>query len=203
MSKRKGLSLEEKRQRILNIFYKSKEVFQLKEIEKLGAKAGVTINTVKDVVQTLLDDNLIETDKIGIGNFLWALPSKGAQSRAAKLASLEDTFQHLKTERKILRTQIEEAEETKEEEEGRTELLEKYERLKEKVRLQGEALELLRRNDPRFIKEAELEAEGACQAANVWTENIWLAKQFMVNKGSTGKEIDKNFGIPDDLDTLS
>jgi DNA-binding transcriptional regulator YhcF (GntR family) len=188
----------------LNIFYKSKEVFQLKEIEKLGAKAGVVINTVKDVVQSLLDDNLVETDKIGIGNFLWALPSKGAQSRANKLASLEETAQHLLTERKMLRTQLEEAEETKEEESGRTELVERYEQLKEQVTLQAAALEVLHRNDPRFLEERLKEAEGACRIANVWTENIWLAKQFLVNKGSglSSSEIDKHFGIPADLDSL-
>jgi hypothetical protein len=29
----------------------------------------------------LVDDNLVETDKIGAGAFFWALPSKGFQSR--------------------------------------------------------------------------------------------------------------------------
>ena len=51
---KKGLSLEEKRQKILEIYYEKvsqnfcdlttllqKEVFNLKEIEKLGAKKGV------------------------------------------------------------------------------------------------------------------------------------------------------------------
>mmetsp|Transcript_24232 Transcript_24232/g.43087 ORF Transcript_24232/g.43087 Transcript_24232/m.43087 type:complete len:206 (-) Transcript_24232:19-636(-) len=205
MSKRKGLSIDDKRQRILKIFYESKEVFQLKEIEKIGAKAGVVLQTVKDVVQSLIDDNLIETDKIGIGNFLWALPSKGAQSRAAKLSQLEETFQHLKTERKMLLTQIEEAEETKEEEVGRTELLEQYEQLKEQVRLQAAALEVLRKNDPRCLKEAADEAEEACRVANVWTENIWQAKSFMMSKGVgySSSELDKHLGIPPDLDTLN
>ena len=38
---RKGVSLQEKRERILRIYHESKEVFNLKEIEKLGSKAGV------------------------------------------------------------------------------------------------------------------------------------------------------------------
>jgi hypothetical protein len=41
MSKRKGVTLEEKRVRILKIYHDSKDVFNLKEVEKLGAKAGV------------------------------------------------------------------------------------------------------------------------------------------------------------------
>lgn len=41
MSRRKGVSLEEKRQRILHIYHDSKDVFNLKEVEKLASKAGV------------------------------------------------------------------------------------------------------------------------------------------------------------------
>lgn len=42
MSKRKkGVSMEEKRERILHIYHDSKDVFNLKEVEKIGAKAGV------------------------------------------------------------------------------------------------------------------------------------------------------------------
>lgn len=37
--------------------------------------------TIKDVNQSLVDDNLVQTDKIGSGAFFWALPSQGFQSR--------------------------------------------------------------------------------------------------------------------------
>ena len=32
--------------------------------------------TVKEVNQSLVDDNLVETDKIGSGAFFWSLPSQ-------------------------------------------------------------------------------------------------------------------------------
>jgi hypothetical protein len=86
MSKRKkGVSLEEKRERILNIYHESKDVYNMKEIEKLGAKAGVgtfyycmsveqnnsnglsiVLQTIKDVNQALVDDNLVDFDKVFI-----------------------------------------------------------------------------------------------------------------------------------------
>lgn len=40
-------------------------VFQLKELEKLGPKKGVISQSVKDVVQSLVDDDLVSKDKIG------------------------------------------------------------------------------------------------------------------------------------------
>ncbi|KAJ0410445.1 hypothetical protein P43SY_002777 [Pythium insidiosum] len=90
MSKRKkGVSLEEKRERILKIYHESKEVYNLKEIEKLGAKAGVVLQTVKDVNQALVDDALVDFDKIGSGNYFWSFPSKLSQQRKRKLSELQ------------------------------------------------------------------------------------------------------------------
>ena len=75
MAPKKGVSFDDKRLRLLEIFARA-EVFTLKEIEKIGSKEkGIVEQTIKDVLQTLVDDGLVETDKIGAGNFYWALPS--------------------------------------------------------------------------------------------------------------------------------
>lgn len=37
-------------------------------------------NTVKDVLQSLVDDNLVNTDKIGTSNYYWSFPSSALQS---------------------------------------------------------------------------------------------------------------------------
>lgn len=47
MSKKRGLSADDKRRVILKIYHDSKEPFNLKEIENLGAKAGVVQQTIK------------------------------------------------------------------------------------------------------------------------------------------------------------
>ncbi|XP_020581911.1 meiotic nuclear division protein 1 homolog [Phalaenopsis equestris] len=84
MSKRRGLSLEEKREHILQIFYDSQDFFLLKELEKLGPKRGVISQSVKDVVQSLVDDDLVLKDKIGTSVYFWSLPScAGNQLRNA------------------------------------------------------------------------------------------------------------------------
>lgn len=44
---RKGLSAEEKRERILAIYHSAKSIFNLKEIEKAASKQGVVTQTVK------------------------------------------------------------------------------------------------------------------------------------------------------------
>jgi hypothetical protein len=40
---RKGLSLEDKRAKLLEVYYEKKSVLNLKEIEKWGAKKGVVL----------------------------------------------------------------------------------------------------------------------------------------------------------------
>jgi len=40
-------------------------LFQLKELEKMGPRKGVIAQSVKDVVQSLVDDDLVSKDKIG------------------------------------------------------------------------------------------------------------------------------------------
>ena len=50
----KGLSLDEKRKRMLDIFYDSKDVFLLKDLEKIAPKQkGITMQSVKVRFQNL------------------------------------------------------------------------------------------------------------------------------------------------------
>ncbi|KAE8983019.1 hypothetical protein PR002_g23366 [Phytophthora rubi] len=58
---RRGVSLQEKRERILRIYHEPKDGFNLKKLEKLGSKAGIGAPT--DVNQALVDDALVNCDK--------------------------------------------------------------------------------------------------------------------------------------------
>ena len=54
-----------------------------------------------------MDDNLIETDKIGAGNFLWALKSKALQQRNNLLDDLAEEKRKLDQQRQDLHINIE------------------------------------------------------------------------------------------------
>ena len=85
MSKKRGLSQEEKRQKMMEIFYETKSFFQLKELEKIAPKEkGITSMSVKDVLQSLVDDNMVDSERIGTSNYFWAYPSKGLNTRKRK-----------------------------------------------------------------------------------------------------------------------
>ncbi|KIK97112.1 hypothetical protein PAXRUDRAFT_825284 [Paxillus rubicundulus Ve08.2h10] len=70
----RGLSVEEKRVKLLEIFHESKDFYQLKELEKLGPKLkGIVSQSVKEILQSLVDDGLVQSDKIGSSNCACAL----------------------------------------------------------------------------------------------------------------------------------
>ena len=94
MSKKRGLSLEEKRERVLEIFHTKKDVFLLKELEKIAYKEkGVVTQSVKDVVQSLVDDDLISSDKIGSSIYYWGFPSSALVLKKNKLVDLTNNLQ--------------------------------------------------------------------------------------------------------------
>lgn len=59
----------------------------LKELEKILPKVKQIVSqSVKEVLQSLVDDDVVDYDKIGSGNFFWALPSTAMVKRENALA---------------------------------------------------------------------------------------------------------------------
>lgn len=45
--------------------------------------------TVKEVLQSLVDDNMVDCEKVGTSNYYWAFPSKALHARIHKLEELQ------------------------------------------------------------------------------------------------------------------
>ena len=155
---KKGLSLEEKRQKILEIYYDRKEVFNLKEIEKLGAKKGVVFQTIKDVNQSLVDDNLVQFDKIGAGAFFWSLPSMAYQNRQNLLQNQTTHLDELKSQIEKAEADIKAAEESRKAASGyddREALLAKFTELSAKSQQLATELSKFERCDPEKLEKVK------------------------------------------------
>ena len=127
MSKKRGLSLEEKRQRLLDIFYEKRDFFLLKELEKIGPKEkGIVSQSVKDVLQSLVDDDLVDSDKIGTSVYFWALPSKATVVRKRKLSDLQTRCEESSKRCKIIHSTILELSKDRKESLERTETLKRF-----------------------------------------------------------------------------
>lgn len=45
--------------------------------------------SVKDVLQSLVDDNMVDCERVGTSNYYWAFPSKALNARKYKLEELQ------------------------------------------------------------------------------------------------------------------
>ncbi|PRW60566.1 meiotic nuclear division 1-like protein [Chlorella sorokiniana] len=200
------MSAEEKRQTLLGIFHETKDVFTLKDIEKLGSKRGVVQQTIKDVLQSLIDDDLVHQERIGASNYFWSFPGEAAAKVAGEIAKLEKRLQDRQAERAALQKQVEASRVGKEDSEERRALQQQVVQLQADVEAQAAELAEYAGNDPDRYDNLKAGAKLCCESANRWIDNIealrcWLKKRF----DGMGQQIDGMFkenNIKEDVDYL-
>ncbi|CAL8125032.1 unnamed protein product [Orchesella dallaii] len=204
MSKRKGVSLEDKRKRMLELFYEKKDVFQLKELEKLGpAEKGVIAQSVKDVVQALVDDGYVDSEKIGTSVYFWAFPSKATQTWKRKISDLESKLEELTKQKDTITNDAKRAKLDREDTEERDELIKKALELKVERDKLVKLVEQYKDSDPDVIKQEQKDIETAKCAGNRWTDNVFSVCSWLKQKFNMDQEaLSKQFGIPEDFDYL-
>lgn len=202
MSKRKGISADEKKVKVLEIFQERKDVFQLKELEKLASKEKkINSMLVKDIVQSLVDDSLVDTEKIGSSNYFWAFPSKIVKIKQDKLDGLKKKYAELSRRLKSVDEELFEYEISAEEEE-----LRKLE--EEKLKVSKDFLDKLRKEvnrlqgfDPDVFLQHKEEIGSAREATNRWTDNVMTLKSYCKDKAGMESEMfHQHFNIPEEID---
>ncbi|XP_052715938.1 meiotic nuclear division protein 1 homolog [Crassostrea angulata] len=204
MSKKRGLSVEEKRSRMMDFFLEKKDFFQLKELERQCQKEkGITSMSVKEILTSLVDDGMVDTDKIGTSVYFWAFPSKASQNRKRKLDDLTNRINDLDEKRRILADNVKKAKIGKENSEERSQLLKDLEEKKQEKTSLLKEIEKYRECDPEVLESVRKQTGEAKEAANRWTDNVFSTKSWIKNKFQFEESvIDKQFGIPEDFDYI-
>lgn len=204
MSKKKGLSVAEKRSRMMDFFFEKKDFFQLKELEKLCQKEkGITSMSVKEILTSLVDDGMVDTEKIGTSVYFWAFPSKASQNRKRKITELNDKIEEVNKKKQLLTDALTKAKKGREDNEERSSLLKILEAKKEEKQMYTNEVECYRECDPEVIEQIKQQTNTAKDAINRWTDNVfatksWIKKKFFFEE----RVIDKQFGIPEDFDYI-
>ena len=197
----KGLSAEDKRKTVLQILRQAKRPYTLKDLEKLASKAGVVMNTVKDVVTSLHDDQLVELDKIGSTNYFWSFPSKEAAARRTKLRVAQEKVAAVEAEIAQLTERKKELEADRPPTEERKRALAELEELRAKRKDLEAKLEHAKANDPetaRKLQQALTEAKRSCER---WTDNTWALMDWLKKSyGMPKADIQRQLGVTDDFD---
>ncbi|KAI3447079.1 hypothetical protein Pfo_003744 [Paulownia fortunei] len=206
MSKKRGLSLDEKREKMLQIFYESQDFFLLKELEKLGPKKGVITQSVKDVVQSLVDDDLVFKDKIGTSVYFWSLRSCAGNQLRNIHRKLDSDLQCIERRYIELIDQCNALKKGREESDEREEALDELKAIEQKYNELKDEIVQYSDNDPATFEAMKKVIEVAHTAANRWTDNIFTLRQWCSNNFPQAKEqLDHLYievGITDDFDYL-
>ncbi|EEB08591.1 meiosis specific coiled-coil protein Mcp7 [Schizosaccharomyces japonicus yFS275] len=202
----KGLSLDEKRRRLEQIFYESRDFYQLKELEKLGSKRHIVMQTVKEVLQSLVDDGVVHCEKIGTSNYYWSFPSQSKRSREALIVKLEQEIQQLELKIGELCSTIEEEKKLRARPEDPNEnneyTVETLTSLQEKINNLQEEIQKQKRLDPAAVKTQKMETRRYLEAANMWTDQIHTLFAFCRDMGADVKQLREYCDIPEDLDDV-
>jgi hypothetical protein len=207
MSRTKGLSFEEKCKRMTELFWERKEVFTLKELETLAPKAkGIVSQSVKDVLTTCVAEGTVDTDKIGSGNFYWSFPSKTLRTKQIKYQQLTQQQQQLTKELETLNEQLIVLEASRTTSDARSEQLQQLEVLQQQVKELTAASNEYMDCDMDAINKLKKGQQVSRDAANRWTDNIYVLVSYMKNKTGnpemTNEKILQYFDLPKDMDQL-
>ncbi|XP_030754265.1 meiotic nuclear division protein 1 homolog [Sitophilus oryzae] len=201
---KKGLSVEEKKGRMLELFYETGECYQIKELEKVAPKLkGIVVNSVKDIVEKLVDDGLVDTDKIGTSVYFWAFPSKATKNKSKNLNDLIKEQKKVTETLEALEKSVEASKNTKTDEDELAKILAEIKAMEKEIDTAKKKLNAYKENGSKKVKAMAKKTAELKDAANRWTDNIfaiksWCKKKFPVED----KDIDKQFGIPDDFDYI-
>ncbi|KAI0675108.1 meiotic nuclear division protein 1 [Trametes maxima] len=195
----RGLSAEEKRVKLLEIFHET-----LKELEKMGPKMkGIVSPSVKEVLQSLVDDGLVQMDKIGSSNFFWSFPSQRGAMMQNRLNTVKDTQASLRTQRDELCSTVEVEKASRTDSDDRLQALERLATLKkEHIQLDAE-LSAYGACDPAKIEEKRRAVVLAKEAAVRWTDNyVMLLSHFTRQNGVEAADIRTFLGVDEEYEDI-
>ncbi|RDB16941.1 Meiotic nuclear division protein 1 [Hypsizygus marmoreus] len=200
----RGLSADEKRVKLLEIFHETRDFYQLKELEKLGPKLkGIVSQSVKEVLQSLVDDGLVQGDKIGSSNFFWSFPSQQGAMIQARLAAVKEIRDGHQAQLADVKGNVKAEKLARSDSETRTVALAKLVNLRKQAVALEKELDAYGDCDPVKVEETKRALFLAKEAALRWTDNYGaLLAYFTRQNGADPAEIRQHLEIDDDYEDI-
>ncbi|XP_037960768.1 meiotic nuclear division protein 1 homolog isoform X2 [Teleopsis dalmanni] len=206
MSKRKALSAEEKSVKMLEIFHESSSVFQLKELERIAPKEKhIVVQSVKSTLEELVNNGQVHSEKIAGSIYYWSFPSENFNTIKNQLKEKEAILSKLLNKIEIATEQLQSSTNALENSADTDTLQTKIATLKkDKIELEKLCAAAIADYDHNDITQKANSHKALSEAVNRWTDNIFNVKMWCKRKfDKQGSELDKAFGIPEDLDYMS
>ncbi|TBT99987.1 meiotic nuclear division protein Mnd1 [Hamiltosporidium tvaerminnensis] len=198
----KRTTQEEKRQKVLDFFKEKKEFFTLKELEKLLPKAkGVVSQKVKEIIQSLVDDDLIKQEKIGISHYFWCFPSDTLHTLELSLSKCENENKKMKEEISQKEKELKKMCKLRQESDIRSDMIVQWNSLKDTVLQQNKEINMFSECDPDLYNKNLNEISLMKESINKITDNIFTLQSYVSDKFNVERvDFNNNFSVDDDMD---
>lgn len=200
----KKTSEEEKLKKIVEFFEATSDVYSLKELEKkLPKSCGISGLVVKDLVQTLVSENRINSEKCGSSNLYWRFRYQEHHRLQCETERNTNAIEVLRKENERLLCEVNAIEKSIEDTDERQELLNTYWKLRhEKEELHKKKIECERYSTEQY-KNLEKSTADLRKCINKITDDIFSLKHYLHSKfGIESKAFHEYFKIPEDLDYI-
>ena len=146
--------------------------------------------TVKEHLQTLINENMIRVEKIGSGNWYWVFGSEEKRRRVQEMDGLREELEKSQRACDSLESQVKAKREAHGDgdEAERMELADVKESLVREVAALEKELESYRENDPEVVKAMQEETILARAKAVRWTDNIDVVEGWLLEKMGGDRE---------------
>ena len=196
--------MEEKTIKVEEFMKEHPEPYTLKELEQQIPRAkGVLQDSIVQCLEVLCSESRCFTAKIGISTYFWRFDATAGLAQQAKAGSYEIEIPQLRAAVAQLQQQIA----ILEQEKGTSlEQLLKMQQESRELDLHMKSLKLhLTENadDPELLAHIQRSTRELVDAANTYTENIFLVEDFARKKaGISRAEFRANFSIDEDFDFI-
>ena len=155
---------------------------------------------MKEFNQSLVDDNMVYSDKIGSANFFWSFPSKEQADKTNRKEQTQKMITHNKELRDKFNSEFDKGKENRNQD-GREEKMMRFNSIQLDESRYDEILLAGKENDPEEIQKIRDHCSICKAASERWTDNVFQMKKYLTkSRGFSGKEADKNLGITAEYD---
>eukprot|EP00767_Chilomastix_cuspidata_P004405 gnl/Chilomastix_cuspidata/4544.p1 GENE.gnl/Chilomastix_cuspidata/4544~~gnl/Chilomastix_cuspidata/4544.p1 ORF type:complete len:331 (-),score=118.78 gnl/Chilomastix_cuspidata/4544:53-1045(-) len=196
------VSAAEKRDKLRAMLLKTCKVINNKELEgPISRKLKISGMIIKDVMKELVDNDLVDSDKIGASTYYWCFPSKESQNVVSKLEGLERLEVEVRADEEAARARLEALQAGREDTDERRALISERRALLGELAAQNEQLRFRAEHSPESIELKRLALAAYVEGANRWTDNVFQTQSYLVRKRHMDrKEVQRILGITASFD---
>ena len=194
----KGVSAQEKKDRMVAMFHETADVYNLKDVMKGASSRGIVSGAVESTLKECAGDDLVQEGKVGVSTYYWSFPAAGASKKRAALDAARADLTKQQRLAATLQEQLDAATATAAGGEGdaaaRSAAEEATAAARERERLALAEAERLRKSGAQDLRKRRADCLVLKESANRWTDNLFELRKQLVERGFDPKDADKALG---------